>query len=166
MTAPLTDREVATRLLAIAVLEKRIATEKAALKAAASAELIVGERVSGYLDPADRQGTALGHVQLTKARESWSVTDPQTLLDWAQTNAPGEIETKTVTTVRPAFIAALLAACKTDGGWVSPDGELLEVDGVECRTGSPILTVKPNDEADALVAAALIEGRLQIGATS
>jgi hypothetical protein len=47
---------------------------------------------------------------------------------------------------------------------VSPDGELLEVDGVECRTGQPILTVKPNDTADALVAAALAEGRLQIGA--
>jgi hypothetical protein len=156
---------MATRLLAIAVLEKRIATEKAALKAGAGAALIVGERVSGFLDPADRQGTALGHVQLTKARESWQVIDGDDLHAWVAEHAPTEIETVPATQrVRPAFRDALLAACKADGGWVSPDGELLEVDGVECRTGQPILTVKPNDTADALVAAALAEGRLQIGA--
>jgi hypothetical protein len=161
MTAPqLTAHERTARLLALRVLKDWIAVEDRRLRDEMCAELVVGERYSGLLDPADKE-SLLGFVQLTKARESWSVTDPDALLEWVEQVAPTEVVT--TRQVRPAFIAAVLADCKSHGAWISPDGELLAPDGVEVRTGSPTLMVKPTAEADYLVADALAARRLELG---
>lgn len=165
MTAALTAHEQATRLLAIRVVKDWIAAEEKTLREATAAGLMVGERVPGALDPGDPD-TLLGFVQLTKAREAVSVVDPAALLAWVETHCPSEVVT--TRQVRPAFLVALLASVKADGGWIDPStSELLEVDGVEVRTGSPVLTVKPAVEADALVAEAFRSRRLELapGAT-
>lgn len=156
----LTQRERATRLLALRVLSDWIKAEDRKLRDESVAELVVGERVSGLLDPADEK-TLLGFVQLTKARETAAVVDGDALLAWVEAHAPTEVVT--TRSVRPAFVQALLAAVKADGGFVTGDGELLEVDGVEVRCGSPTLTVKPTAEADGLVRDALADRRLQLG---
>ncbi|SNR32772.1 hypothetical protein [Blastococcus mobilis] len=156
----LTAHDRATRLLALRVLKDWIAVEDRKLRDEMCAELVVGERYSGLLDPADKE-SLLGFVQLTKARETASVVDPEALLAWVEEHCPSEVIT--TRSVRPAFVQALLASVKADGGWVDPEtSELLEVKGVEVRTGSPTLTVKPTAEADALVAEALAARRLQL----
>lgn len=160
MTAPvLTDREIATRLLALRVLSDRIKVEDRKLREQASGSLMVGERVSGAIDPTDKE-TLLGFVQLTKPRETVGVSDSAAFLEWAKAAAPGEIVT--TETVRSSFVASVLADVKSHGGWISPDGELLTPDGVQVTVGSPILTVKPTAEADALVAEAIRTRRLEL----
>jgi hypothetical protein len=150
----------ATRLLALRVLKDWIAVEDRKLRDEMCAELVVGERYSGLLDPADKE-TLLGFVQLTKARESATVTDSDALLAWVEAHCPGEVVT--TRSVRPAFVTALLASVKADGGWIDPGtSELLEVDGIAVRTGSPTLTVKPTAEADGLVSEALAARRLRL----
>lgn len=62
----MTARDRATTLLAIAVLEARIAAEKKRLRAEFTTELVTGERVPGLIDPDDPEGTGLGFVQKRK----------------------------------------------------------------------------------------------------
>lgn len=156
----LTAHDRATRLLALRVLRDWIAAEDRRLRDEMCAELVVGERYSGLLDPADRE-SLLGFVQLTKARESAMVVDSDALLAWVEAHCPGEVVT--TRSVRPAFVQTLLGSVKADGGWADPEsGELLEVDGIAVRTGSPTLTVKPTAEADALVSEALAARRLRL----
>lgn len=166
MTAPalpMTKEERATRLLAIRVLKDWIATEERQLRDDTAASLMVGERVPGALDPRDQE-TLLGFVQLTKARETVSVTDREAFTEWVAEHAPGElVEIPAREDVRSSFVAAVTAAVKKDGGWIDPaTGELLIVDGVETTVGQPTLTVKPTAEADALVADAIASRRLQL----
>lgn len=156
----LTAHDRATRLLALRVLKDWIAVEDRRLREEMCAELVVGERYSGLLDPADRE-SLLGFVQLTKARESAVVVDQAALLAWVEKHCPGEVVT--TRSVRPAFVQALLGSVKADGGWIDPEtSELLEVDGVAVRTGSPTLTVKPTAEADQLVADAVASRSLRL----
>lgn len=157
-------RDLASRLLALRVVTDWIKSEDRELRAAAAADLVVGERVTGLADPADKE-SVLGFVQLTKARESWSVTDRDALLDWVAEHAPGELVTVPARDdVRASFVTVLLDSAKKHGGWLDPaTGELVPLDGVvECRTGEPVLTVKPTAEADGLVRDALAARRLQI----
>lgn len=161
MTAELTRVDRATRLLAIAVLEARIAKEKAALRRDLTDQLVTGAREAGVLDPDDPEGSAIGFVTKRKGSTSARVTDAAALLAWADEHTPGEVVTTRA--VRPAFVTRLLDAVKADGGWVDPaTSELIEIDGVEVNTGPPTLQVKANDEADRLVAEALAGHRLAL----
>jgi hypothetical protein len=163
VTAPvLSDREIATRLLALKVAADWIRAEDRRLREQAGASLMVGERVSGALDPTDKD-TLLGFVQLTKPRESVSVTDKEAFTEWVAAVAPSElVEIPARTDVRSSFVQAVLAEVKAHGGWISPEGELLAPDGVEVVTGQPIITVKATAEADSLVAEALRTRRLEL----
>lgn len=162
MTAPdLSRQEMATRLLAIAVVKGRIAEEERRLRVALTAGLVTGAREAGVIDPADPEGTALGFVTKKKGATSARVTDPAALLGWAREFAPSEVVN--VPTVRPAFVTRLLDAVKKDGGWVDPEtSELIDVDGVQVVTGDPGLMVKASDEADRLVSEALAGHRLAL----
>jgi hypothetical protein len=165
MTAP-TSRDVATRLIALKVVKDWLAKEERELRDDLASGLMVGERVPGALDPTDPE-TLLGFCQLTKARESVSVTDRDAFLAWVAEHAPDEIVTIPAREdVRTSFVAAVTAAVKKDGGWVTPDGELIPVDGVEVTTGAPILTVKATAEADGLVKDAIASRRLELGPAS
>jgi hypothetical protein len=162
VTAALSQRELAQRLLALRVIKDWVAAEDRRLREEAAAGLVVGERVSGAIDPGDPD-TLLGFVQLTKARESVGVTDRDAFTEWVAEHAPGEIVTIPAREdVRASFVAAVCASVKAHGGWVTPEGECVPVDGVEVTTGQPTVTVKPTAEADALVAAALASRRLDL----
>ena len=151
--------DIAARLLALKVVADWIKAEDRQLREKAAEAMVVGSRQEGLANPADKD-TLLGFVQLTKARETASVTDPAALLAWVQRVAPTEVVQ--VPQIRPAFLASVLTEVKSHGGWISPDGELLAPDGVEIRTGSPVLTVKATAEADQLVADALAGRRLEL----
>lgn len=159
MTAP---RDLATRLLAVKVVKEWLAKEERELRDGLAAGLMVGERVPGALDPAD-EDTLLGFVQLTKGRESVSVTDREAFTEWVAEHCPSEIVAVPAREdVRASFVAAVTDAVKKHGGWISPDGELVPVDGVECTHGAPILTVKATAEADVLVRDAIASRRLAL----
>lgn len=159
----MTAKDRASRLLALRVLADWIKAEDRRLRDETVAELVVGERVPGLVDDTDPE-TLLGFVQLAKGREAATVTDSAALLAWVRGHYPGEIVT--TPSVRPAFVTALLAAVKRDGGWTDgATGELLEVDGITVTTSSPTLTVKPTAEADALVADAIATRRIPLGPT-
>jgi hypothetical protein len=166
MDAGMSARDVATRLIALKVVKDWLAKEERELRDDLAAGLMVGERVPGALDASDPE-TLLGFVQLTKARESVSVTDKEAFMEWVAEHAPQEIVTIPAREdVRTSFVAAVTTAVKRDGGWVTPDGELITVDGVEVTTGAPILTVKAVAEADGLVKDALASRRLELGPAS
>ncbi len=154
-------KERAARLLALRVLSDWIKAEDRRLREETVAELVVGERVPGLVDDTDPE-TLLGFVQLTKGREAATVTDGPALLAWVEEHCPGEVVT--TRTVRPAFVTALLASVKRDGGWVDPaTHEVLDVDGIAVTVASPTLTVKATAEADALVADAIATRRIPLG---
>lgn len=154
-------KDRASRLLALRVLSDWIKAEDRRLRDQTVAELVVGERVPGLVDNADPE-TLLGFVQLAKGREAATVTDGPALLAWVEEHCPGEIVT--TRTVRSAFVTALLASVKRDGGWPDPDNGLLhDVPGISVTVASPTLTVKPTAEADALVADAIATRRIPLG---
>lgn len=157
MTADPTElsrTDMATRLLAIAVVEARIREEKARLREALGQALVTGSREAGYIDPSDPEGTALGFVTKKKGAEAAKVTDPDAVLAWVKNTLPDEVVTSQA--VRPAFLTRLLTTIKTNGGWLDPvTGELLDVPGVEVSVSDPTLMVKANEDADRLVAEAL-----------
>lgn len=159
MTAPLTRDERARRLAVLAVISDWVKKEDQRLRGEMAAELVPGDRQSALLDPANKD-TLLGFVTLVKGRQSWRVTDESALLDWVKRNAPTEVVT--VQSVRPSFVTALINECKTHGGWISPEGELMHPDGLETSIGTPYIQVKATAEADGLVADALRGGRLQL----
>lgn len=159
----MTAKEQATRLLALRVVKDWVAAEEGDLRTSVTDALVVGERVPGVLDPSDPD-SLLGFVQKIKGRESWAVTDPEAFLAWVQQVAPTEVVT--VKKVRESFISAVLNDCKSHGGWISPDGELLHPDGADARVGEPTITVKPTAEADTLIRQALASRRLELGPTT
>jgi hypothetical protein len=148
-------RETATRLLVARVVKDRLTAADRGLREQARADFDVpGVRDIGVIG--DEQ---IGSVQLTKGREAWTVTDPDTLLAWVKANAADEVVT--VETVRSSYVQALLARAKADGVAVDAfTGE--QIPGIECRTSEPSLNVKPSDDAAQVIAQAFADGLLSL----
>lgn len=155
------SRELTTRLITITCLKKQLTDIENAMRAHLSAQLLPGDRQQGAVMPLslDAEPAKVGYALLTEGSQSWRVTDPAALLAWAKEATPGEVVTREE--VRPAFQSALLAACKADGGWVNPTtGELVDVPGIDCKTGDPVLQVKPNGDAQRIITDAWQAGHL------
>ncbi len=153
-------RELTTRLIAVAVLKKTLTEHENAMRLALREQLLPGDRQQGAIMPLslDAAAAKVGYALLTEGSQSWRVSDPAALLAWAKQATPGEVVAREE--VRPAFVAALLAACKADGGWHDGNGELVDVPGIECKTGDPVLQVKPNADAHRLITEAWQAGAL------
>lgn len=83
-------------------------------------------------------GTKVGTVFRSAAKATAQVTDPELFLKWAQAHAKKNVTTRLVTEVAPAYQTALLAEMTAAGTTEAADmetGEVLEVPGVEIRTG-------------------------------
>lgn len=155
----MTRRDLAVRLVAIRVLKDRLTQHENSLRAAVREAMVEGDRDVCVVDVGDGgKPLPVGTVGLAKAAESWRVTDTAALLEWVKANRPTEVVS--VEQVRPAYVTALLAQVKADGGIADDNGELVEVPGVECRTGEPTLQVKPNHDAARLVETAWNAGTL------
>jgi hypothetical protein len=157
---PMTDRELATRMLVVAAVQDRLKAIDQELRAQAKSRLTVGDRVTGFLDPEDPKGSKLGTVTMTEGSEYVAVKDSAAFLAWVIENHPDEVESNP--TVRPAFSKAVTESVKRDGGWIDPEsGELVEVPGVEKDVGDPKPMVRKTGDAGKLVAAALAAGKLR-----
>jgi hypothetical protein len=156
----MSQRETATSLLAQKTLiDLMAAANRTAREAAKETDFDrVGERAVGVLGDQE-----LGVVQLNKGRESWQVTDPAAFLQWVMETRPTEVVTHP--SVRSSYTSAVLHACKTDGGVVLSEasGEFGPPPGVECKQGEPTLSVKPNEQAAAVVLNALGDAAVPLG---
>lgn len=91
-------------------------------------------------------GIKLASVTRSDGRKTAKVTDEAAALAWCLKNHPEEIVT--VQSIRPSFLAKLLAAAKTDGyGIDKPTGEVLPF--IEVVQGNPYVTIFATDEGDA-----------------
>lgn len=153
-------REITTRLIAISCLKKQLTEVENAMRLHLREQLLPGDRQQGAIMPLspDAAPGKVGYALLTEGSQSWRVTDPDALLAWAKEATPGEVAVREE--VRPAFVAALLAACKADGGWHDGNGEVVDVPGIECKTGDPVLQVRPNADAHRLITEAWQAGAL------
>ncbi len=154
------SRELTTPLIAISVLRKQLTEVENAMRAHLREQLLPGDRQQGAIMPLSLDATPgiVGYALLTVGSQSWRVTSPDELLAWAKEATPGEVAVREE--VRPAFVAALLAACKADGGWHDGNGELVDVPGIECREGEPVLQIRPNADAHRLITEAWQAGAL------
>lgn len=156
-------RDLVTKLITISVVKKQLTEHENAMRAHLREQLLPGDRQQGAIMPLslDAAPGKVGYALLTEGSQSWRVTDPAALLEWAKEATPGEVAVREE--VRPAFVAALLAACKADGGWHDGNGELVDVPGIECKVGDPVLQVKPNADAGRLIGDAWASGALTWG---
>ncbi len=154
-------RELTTKLIAVAVLRKQLTDVENAMRAHLREQLLPGDRQQGAIMPLslDASPGKVGYALLTEGSQSWRVTDPAALTAWAKEATPGEVVVREE--VRPAFLSVLLAACKDHGGWLNPTtGEVVDVPGIECKTGDPVLQVKPNGDAHRIITDAWQAGHL------
>lgn len=158
--APLTDRELATHLLAVAALLDRVKAVDTRLRAEAKRRMTVGDRVTGILDPADPK-TRIGTVTMAEGSEYVAVKNSAAFFAWVLENHPDEVES--ILQVKPVFQTAVLNAVKRDGLWnFNPEtGEGEAVPGVEVTVGDPKPVVKKNDDAVRLVGEAIAAGKLK-----
>jgi hypothetical protein len=148
-------RDTATSLIVSRVIRDRLqAADKAFRERAREDFDVPGVRDIGVIG--DEQ---IGSVSLTKGRESWTVTDPEALLEWVKANFPQEVVTTEA--VRSSYVQALLARAKADGVAVDAfTGE--QIPGIEQKVSEPTLTVKPSEDAAQVIAQALADGTLTL----
>ncbi|HXG72758.1 MAG TPA: hypothetical protein VNJ04_19310, partial [Gemmatimonadaceae bacterium] len=147
--------------IAVAVLKKTLTEHENAMRAHLREQLLPGDRQQGAIMPLslDAAPGKVGYALLTEGSQSWRVTDPGVLLAWVKEATPGEVVVREE--VRPAFVTALLKECKEHGGWLIQDtGEVVDVPGIECKTGDPVLQVRPHEDAHRLITEAWASGAL------
>lgn len=111
------------------------------------------------LEPGDRltaryKGHVIAAVRVDPGKVTPSVTDPDKFAAWCAENYPTEVDMKPV--VKPAFIAAVLAASKEAGQACVPDGT--ECPGVAVREGDPFVVITSTGEAQEVVALMVSDG--------
>ena len=155
-----TTRDIATQLLVLGVIEKRISAFKAKLRAEAMRSFDrIGVRDIGLVG--DEQ---IGSVQLASGASSASITDEAKYTAWVSEQFPDAIEEVTVRRVKFHVAQRHLSAVKSGNGLlIEETGELLdEVPGITRRQGDPVLKVATSKDADVIVSAAVSDGTLTL----
>lgn len=157
------QRAAVTQLLVLRQVIDRVKALDTEIRAQLAQHMLPGDNIAGCLDPADPKGTALGKVGMNNGREIVDLTDEDDLMAFVRDAFPTELVT--VTQIRPAFLTKLKDAVKTHGGWLTDQGELLEVPGLTKTIGDPGLAVRPSKDAAAIVDAAVTRGQLHLDGT-
>ena len=152
MSAP---HDLATKLALLKVLTGQLGD----VKKAADCEIRDTWRPKDRNTAVLPDGTAIGTVGLTKGRTVARLADEAAYRAWVEQAHPDEIETVTTTRVNPAFTERIMSAARQLGMAIdATTGE--QVPGVTVETGDPFPTVRLEDGAAALVAAAWQSGQL------
>ena len=138
---------------------KEIASKLSAAKKAADCEIrdtwTPGDRLTAKLP----DGTPVGSVTLAKGKTTAKLTDAAAYEEWVTRTHPGEIETVTITRVRPEFTERVLSAARQLGEPVdAATGEM--VPGVSVEQGDPYPTTRLNAGAAEAIAKAWQDGQL------
>lgn len=143
------DAKELTRLaLTVSVVKAKVTQADAALR----------ERLGMMLDPSERVPGRIGDAKIgsaskTDPKPTARVVNGELFRAWVKENRPEEIVT--VEAVRSSFESALLKIVTECGGMTTPDGEVVDVPGVEVVPGVPVVRVVPEKGAEDVIAAAL-----------
>lgn len=151
--------DTATALVVHRILTDRMRDVRADLTDTGKTDWRIGERKVAELP----DGQRIGAVTYAKGRAAGAhVVDEAKLTAWVEENHPTEVET--VTRIRPAYLAKLLADFGNTGGALNPKtGEFDDVPGIEVGVdGDAYLMVKPDRDAAVLVRAAVASGALDV----
>lgn len=111
-------------------------------------------------------GTKVATISRSDAKPAAVVVDAEAFLKWVREVAAGEVVTRLVTEVRPAYRTAILAQMTAAGVPRVVDaetGELHDVPGVEVRATRTLThSVRPVDGGREAIARAWSEGRLEL----
>lgn len=141
-------RGLAVQAVALRLLADKVAERANRIRQELADALDVGDRKTAALDT----GQAVGQIIYAKASWTAKVIDSCALAEWVNTHYPSEVQL--VPTVRPAFLAAILAASKQACLPMAPDGTL-DVPGITVTKGDPYITIKPDKAAEPALIEAL-----------
>lgn len=114
-----------------------------------------GDRLSAHLP----DGEVVAAVTLAKGKATAKLSDEATYRAWVEQTHPNEVETITITRVRPEFTERILSAARQLGVPVdAATGE--EVPGVTVDQGDPYPMVRPVPGASVSIAKAWQAGEL------
>ncbi len=146
------QREIATRLIAIGVVQAELKAEETRLRQEFGKVSEIGDRSTAKLGD-----TPLGTVTMCEGSSTPLVADYDALLAWVLENHPEQIERKP--SVRHSFVEVLKSHVKDFGGLVDEDGVVQPVPGIEIREGDPKPMVKASAGAKSAVLDAIRDGR-------
>jgi uncharacterized protein (DUF2267 family) len=129
-------RDLALREAALKTLADAVGAELKAVKAAMQEQLETTGAAQVHAELPD--GTKVGTISRAVPKPAATVIDDAAFLGWVRETAPGEIASRVVTEVRPAYRTALLAEMTATGTAEVPDrqtGEIAPVPGVEIAAG-------------------------------
>lgn len=110
-------------------------------------------------------GSKIGTVTYTPEKTGPKVTDEDALIAFLRTRARDQLDVKVVTTIRPAYLKALLAEIEQRGETQILDettGELIDVPGVEFGTVRDAYhTYRPGKDATDAIAQAWRDGQFE-----
>lgn len=152
-------KDIATRTAVLSALADAINDELKAAKKELQEGLKAAKDETGtqQIGVSLPDGQDIGKVSLVRPKAAAIVTDDKAFLEWVRSVRPGEITTRLVTEVRPAWTALVLKQITAAGvvQWCDPDtGELHDVPGIQIqgRAAYTRLTV-PDDGRDAIAKA-------------
>ena len=124
------SRELAVRLVALALLKDRIASEEARIRDELSRKLEASDRVAARLT----DGTRVGLVYVAEGQKKVQTVNHRALAEFVADNWPHNVETRVV----ESFLPELRKMCR--------NGE--HIPGMRVNEGNPTLTVKPDTDLD------------------
>lgn len=152
-------KEAATRAAVLSALADAIGDELKTAKADLQVALKAAKEETGtqQVGVSLPDGQDVGKVSLVQPKPAATVTDGTALLEWARKVRPGEVVSRVVTEVRPAWLKLALAEMTAAGvaQWCDKEtGELHAVPGVEMQGRASYTRMTLPDEGKAAIAEA------------
>lgn len=158
-------KDIATRTAVLSALAEAINDELKAAKKGLQEGLKAAKDETGtqQIGVSLPDGQDIGKVSLVQPKAAAIVTDDKAFLEWVRGVRPGEITTRLVTEVRPAWAALVLKEITAAGvvQWCDPEtGELHDVPGVQMQGRSAYTRMTVPDAGRDAIATAWRNGQL------
>lgn len=158
-------KDAATRTAVLSALAEALNAELKTAKTELQAELKAAKEQTGtqQIGVALPDGQDVGKVSLVQPKAAAGVVDEAAFREWVRTVRPGEVTSRVVTEVRPAWRDLVLKQISAVGvvQWADPEtGELHDVPGVEMQGRAAYTRMTVPDEGKAAIAEAWRTGQL------
>jgi len=152
-------KDAARRAAVLSALVDAIGAELKTAKADLQAELKAAKEETGtqQVGVTLPDGQDVGKVSLVQPKAAAVVTDEKAFREWVATVRPGEVASRVVTEVRPAWAALVLKEATAAGvaRWCDKEtGELHDVPGMEIQGRTSYTRMTLPDEGRAAIAEA------------
>lgn len=158
-------KDAATRAAVLTALADAIDAELKTAKADLQAELKAAKETTGtqQVGVSLPDGQDVGKVSLVQPKAAAAVVDEKAFREWARTVRPGEVVSKVVTEVRPAWSKLVLSEITAAGvpRWCDTEtGELHDVPGVQIQGRAAYTRMTLPDDGRKVIAEAWRTGQL------